>query len=242
MSSAHSDLAELIARIMADAKNRGEITAREAGFDSLDAYEAHQAEVERKAQEAAKAQELERHRRRLLAQVRGQLTKPIEAAMASGGPLEATQALRGTQEWLSTPRPFLVLSGGTGTGKTVAAVWAMVTRFSDSQFVRAARIGPHYERWSSDREDKIEPLDIDAGLLIVDDLGMESLEDRRSMLALEAIANDRQIPERRTIFTTNLDLDGIRHRYGHDSRFISRLTQGATVVTLSGSDMRRRQR
>ena len=160
MSSAHSDLAELIARIMADAKNRGEITAREAGFDSLDAYEAHQAEVERKAQEADKAQELERHRRRLLAQDRGQLTKPIEAAMASGGPLEATQALRGTQEWLSTPRPFLVLSGGTGTGKTVAAVWAMVTRFSDSQFVRAARIGPHYERWSSDREDKIEPLDV----------------------------------------------------------------------------------
>jgi DNA replication protein DnaC len=77
-------------------------------------------------------------------------------------------------------------------------------------------------------------------LLVVDDLGLEPLDDRRAAVAVEELFHARQSEDVRTIVTTNLTPDEARRRYSE--RVFSRLAQSGRWWNLSGDDIRRRRR
>jgi len=210
-----------------------------AGFDSVEAWHGHEAELERLRAEAQTRAAREAHARLVLGQVGPRVSDEIARRIVAGEGLLDTSAHLAVCKWLETDRPTLVLMGGTGAGKTVAAVRAMHTR-QRTQFIRALRIGAHFERWASDRESNVVALDLGADLLVVDDLGQEPIEDRRAMPAIEEVLDSRQSERTRTIITTNLSPDAIRARYS--DRICSRLAQNGRFVPVDDDDRRRVRR
>lgn len=210
--------------------------ASRRGFADIDAMVAHDQaeEVRRRSAEVAKASK--QHRASVVAALRGRLTEQAEAAIVDQT-LADTQALAAVREWLAGRKPVLILSGGTGCGKTVAAAWALATREGPFQAIRAVRLGSAWERWSSDREDGVEALRLWVDTMLVDDLGQEPIEDRRVVPAVEELFDSRQSPRTRTIVTTNLSPAQMRERYSE--RVLSRWAQGAMVVHVKGTDLRR---
>lgn len=198
--------------------------------------------LEERARETQRARQREGEaaKRRLLDRLGP--TFPEEGAEAlERGTLDETKATRAVGRWLLGRKPFLFLIGGTGVGKTMAAAWAAM-RASDAQIVRATTLHVAYERWSSDRDRDVEPLRLNTELLVLDDLGLEVLEDRRTHAALEEIANARQGMSRgvrlRTIYTTNLDDEALRARYAHADRLMSRWRGGGVFEVIVDADRR----
>lgn len=206
--------------------------------DELYRIEAESIEAEKRLREAArrlsaKVAALEPFADRLGADV-------IAAALSET--LEDTPAIMAVREFIDTgTRPFLVLSGGVGLGKTVAAVRALLT--GRSEYVHAVDIARRYEPWSADKD--VDRIDFAAQRMVIDDLGTERGDDPRFMEAFGQIVDQRIGPKlyrdgtmerRMTIITTNLRT--LRERYGE--RTASRLAEHGTFVALSGDDMRRR--
>lgn len=214
-----------------------ETQAKAAGFEShVEWLASRDAEVERERQVEADAKERERRSRACRAVV-GRVPDSVLAGIVAKAPSTSTKALEAARAWFGSDRPTLVLCGGVGAGKTVAAIRVMVDAGVTAQFVRAVQIGAHWERWTSDRESHVPPLDVGCGFLVVDDLGHEPLEDRRSMAALEEIVDARQSMRRRTVFTTNLSNAQILERYSE--RIRSRWAQSARVIRIDADDARR---
>lgn len=223
-------LSKPLADLLASIESAHIARAHERGFASWEDMDAADAESDASTSTNRVEKALE--------PIRNRLTPAVYAALIDDT-LDETRAIGSTRRWLESDRPVLILSGGTGVGKTVAAAHAMA-RAVRSQFVRAVQVGAHWERWSSDRESNIAPLDLAVPLLVIDDLGQESLEDRRTICALEEIFDARKTPRTRTIVTTNLDKKGIESRY-RSERINSRLSECATIAMLQGDDMRRRR-
>jgi DNA replication protein DnaC len=241
-STSGEGLAALVAQAHAAAQAAAEAElsrALAAGFDSVAAWHAHRGELERLRAEAQTRAAREAHARLVLEQVGSRVSDDVARRLVAGEGLDDTPAHVAVRDWLASDRPTLVLSGGTGVGKTVAAVRAMMTR-TRVQFIRALRIGAHFERWASDRESNVVALDLGADLLVVDDLGQEPIEDRRAMPAIEEVLDSRQSERTRTLITTNLDADAIRDRYSE--RIRSRLAQNAKLFAVPGDDRRRVRR
>ncbi len=210
--------------------------AKAAGCGSIDEFVAMQTagEVARRAREDAV--DLRRHRASVIDAFVGRFPDVTVEALRRDE-FERTKAIETINEWLATAVPAIVLSGGVGIGKTVAAVYALTRHRVSWQVVRAQRIGAHYERWQSDREDNVVPLRVDVSLLLVDDLGKEG-SDRRAHDALDEVADARQSRSTRTIYTTNLSGKEFAAReYSH--RFRSRLAQSAIWESVVGPDLRR---
>jgi len=215
-----------------------ERAARERGFVSVDAMVASDDAVEAKRVAREQALDLAEHRRTVLAQCAGELSDATVDRLTSGRH-EETDATRAIREWSATSRAILVLAGNAGTGKSFASLAYACARRVDCQIVRASRLGAHWERWQSDREDRIEPLRMRVPLLIVDDLGLEPLDDRRAAVAVEELFHARQGGGLRTIITTNLSPSDAKRRYSE--RVFSRLAECGRWVQLSGEDLRRRR-
>lgn len=212
--------------------------AREKGFADHDAWHARQLEIEAARVESDRLRDLAQHREWASRILVGRFPDSVAEEIRAGKPPSSpTKAWGAVQAWLASPKPMLVLAGATGGGKTVAAIRAMAESGCRSQFIRAVQVGAHYERWSSDRESGVQPLDVAVGFMVVDDLGMESMDDRRTELALDEIVDARQSMSRRTIFTTNLTADELRSRYSERVR--SRWAQSALVKRVDESDRRR---
>jgi DNA replication protein DnaC len=238
-SSSSDGLAGLLARVASSAKAAQDAELSEAlaaGFDSVEARRAHEQELQRLRADAEARKAREAHADAVLTAVGSRISDDVAHRLRMGEGLEDTEAHRAVCEWMAGEKPTLVLTGGTGVGKTVAAVRAMLTA-SRAQFVRALRIGAHFEPWSADREAGIAPLNLGVDLLVIDDLGQEPIEDRRAMPAIEEALDARQSKKTRTLITTNLDTTGIRSRYSE--RIRSRLAQNAALVGLGGTDKRR---
>ncbi len=247
-----------------------------SGFDFAEVIEAAQAEVMARAEREAERQGItvdelwerqrladEAHARHqkhaLLAEERAEriraispgLTAEVAHALCSGsletGPTRP--AMAAVRAWVASdaPRPVLVLAGGTGTGKTVAAAWAL-SRLG-GEYVRSVDLARRSEPYRGEAE----PLNVAAHeLLVLDDLGTETRSaagalDRRFMPALYDIVDQRQgvmrrgtrwIP-RRTLITTNLTKKQFVEAYP-DERIRSRLAQSCTWVALDGVDQRRK--
>lgn len=173
---------------------------------------------------------------------------PTRALEAARGPLEETIAIHAS----SGSSEFLVLSGGPGCGKTVAAVCWLLEYVADPK------------KWQKDANDKrvpvftgTRPIWVTAAKLarcdrydeeamtrllrnprlVIDDLGGEYL-DKGGFYAsmLDEIVNERQAESKPTIMTTNLDAAGFTARYGQ--RIVDRLREGGRFVGCGDASLR----
>jgi len=235
MQSSRSDGFLGFLGVMREAQERA---AADRGFPSVEAMVAADEAVERERERRIQAAELGEHRRSVLEQCFGEISDAAAERLLSGQ-YDDTDALRAVREWSSTRTPMLVLAGNAGSGKSFASLVYACSRIVDCQVVRGSRLGAHWERWQSDREDRVAPLRLRVPLLLVDDLGLEPLDDRRAAVAVEELFHARQSGALRTIVTTNLTLADAKKRYSE--RVFSRLAESGRWVQLAGEDRRRRR-
>lgn len=148
--------------------------------------------------------------------------------------------------WADGDRLCLVLQGAVGVGKTWAAFalgdraarnGATVAAHVVFDYLTAARehvVGRVAADQVSDRQrllDRARTVE----LLILDDLGAEKGSEWAQSY-LTALLDTRVSLGLRTIVTTNTDSNRIKEIYG--GRFASRLYGSATVITISGPDLR----
>jgi DNA replication protein DnaC len=167
--------------------------------------------------------------------------RALEAAAAP----EETEALGAVRRWLADPqKTWLVLCGTRGTGKSVAATWAVreVCRSGgDAAFRRAGELAKLSGFEAGARE--LEHLKRVA-LLVIDDAGTEAATDW-ARAQLHELADHRHEHYARTIFTSNLrwhptreDAQGLAARLG--DRIADRIAQAGTVVQLGARPSMRR--
>ncbi len=119
------------------------------------------------------------------------------------------------------------LLGATGTGKTfLASCFAYesleqgrtVTFITAFSFV--SKTLAYHTTFNSHKEEHIAPL-IESDILIIDDLGTESIFKNVTLEYLYHVINERQLNGKTTVITSNLTIDQLAVRYGE--RIISRL-------------------
>ena len=155
--------------------------------------------------------------------------------------IQPTDAVRHVRRWLRRAgERFVVLSGGVGTGKTVAACAAahqVAKDPRDAALIRAPALARYLDPWRHEREHGERAGRVDHAILIVDDLGTERLDDGRFLAALEELVDRRLAGSpRRTIITTNLDAEHAIERVG--GRIASRWRGHGRVIHVRGEDLR----
>lgn len=132
-------------------------------------------------------------------------------------------------------KPWLVLSGPAGVGKTVAVahmLWTLGGRFVRAdELVRlfASMFGEQYEKQQELR---------DAHSLVIDDVGGELDHTRMLPALLDLLDSRKSAYNRPTIVTTNLGKKDFAARYSNE-RLMSRMAESVHWVSLSGEDLRR---
>lgn len=233
------------------------LTLEEWRAQRAELYERQEAEAKAEAERKTRA-EAAHHRKLWLAHYATVIG--AEAAETVYERREAaTEATKLVGPWLGSDMPCLVLSGGVGAGKTVAAVVALREHVgltiprargrnewngcaeqwipaNPCPIVRASRLAAAVDPWKHERDAGAEPFDLSIPFLCIDDLGAE-LDEPRFHQALFAAIDARQSPKTRTIITTNLRREEIRPRYG--DRIADRLNAIAKVVQLRSASLRR---
>ena len=142
----------------------------------------------------------------------------------------------------------IVLLGGTGTGKTflagcaaeyILSLGGSVTAVTAFDFVR--RASSYHTTFDDKKDGFIRPL-LDSSLLIIDDLGTESIFKNVTLEYLYTVLNERMYSNKLTFVTSNLSAEAILTRYGE--RIYSRLFDKALSypATLLGADIRLQKR
>ena len=138
----------------------------------------------------------------------------------------------------------ILLTGNTGSGKTyllTACANSCMEHNLSVLFVTAYTINKSFlEAHLSDLESKQAILDnlTDVDVLIIDDLGTETVYKNVTGEYFFAVINERIARGKQTFISTNLTLNDIRERY--DERIFSRLVDPNTtfVAQLQGEDKR----
>lgn len=198
--------------------------------DALAAYERTLEEARGIEARAARSR-----RRKHLLDAGVPLTDAMSAALVDGT-LSSTRALQVTSGWLNGPRSVLVLLGTPGTGKTVAAAHAGLTRLARGPlvYVREAVLA----RWSMfARYDREWAQATSCATLIVDELGTAGARDVEAARgALLRVVDDRMGRGRRTVLVGNLTVDDLGRRY--DVRLLDRLQEVGFLTEVKGPSMR----
>jgi DNA replication protein DnaC len=143
-----------------------------------------------------------------------------------------TLALEAVKHWSDSRTPALVLLGGVGVGKSVAAGWA-IGEYGGHAITAAGCAKLFGSSWSTHvaRWDEL----LNAPLIVVEELGQEDPEKGRP--AFFELMNERQRMSRRTLFLGNLSTQQARSRF--DARTLSRLDRIARFLQLkSQQDLR----
>lgn len=149
-----------------------------------------------------------------------------------------------TDEYPSGKKPFLLFIGTPGTGKTVLAAatacalmrkgasTVTVTAFS---FVRRA-LDYHTQFSIPDYIDRFTPM-LDCELLVIDDLGTESMLKNVTKEYLYTVVNERWLNGKHTIVTTNLTPAELMSRYGESiaSRLLDKNKSSALLLDTKNS-------
>lgn len=142
-------------------------------------------------------------------------------------------------------KPFFVLSGTAGTGKTVLASaiasklmekGAATVTVTAAGFVRRA-LDYHTQFSIADYADRFTPM-LDCDVLVIDDLGTESMLKNVTQEYLYIVINERWQAGKHTIITTNLDARQLLSRYGESvfSRMCDK--SKATLFKIDGKNIR----
>lgn len=128
----------------------------------------------------------------------------------------------------------LLILGGVGSGKTVAACWWLL-RASEGLFVTAARLS----RWPRYEDARMREL-LRAPRLVIDDLGTEYMDEKGNFMAiLDEVVADRSANERQTFLTSNLTSELFKARYGE--RIVDRIRESGMVFSLAETSKRHPQ-
>ena len=135
----------------------------------------------------------------------------------------------------------LLLSGGTGLGKTFLSA-CIAREVADKGFSVAYESAQHLfaklekHRFHPDEDSALAVEKINGGdLLIVDDLGTE-LTGNFIIAALYALVNDRLLAGKPMIISTNLNISEIKERYS--PQIASRLQGSFQLLPFLGEDIR----
>ncbi len=179
---------------------------------------------------------------------------PAEDIMALRGKLEDSAAVTGARRFLEAPTEaamrYLLLLGGVGVGKTLAAAYVIrdeARRFDWNgqasgsapwepiQFVPAGDL----TRLGSFGEDDRRRVDAmtKCRLLVVDDMGDEAFAPGRG--ALVDVLMKRDAGARRTVMTTNLTSERFAELYG--APLVSRIAARGIAPNLTKERSRRRR-
>ncbi|MCH5162018.1 MAG: ATP-binding protein [Clostridiales bacterium] len=150
------------------------------------------------------------------------------------------KAYKAAREYLSpeNTKPFFVLVGTPGTGKTVLASaivgaamenGASAVSVTSFDFVRRA-LDYHTQFSIADYVDRFTPM-LDCDLLVIDDLGRESVLKNVTMEYLYTVINERWRSKKRTVITTNLTPSELNARYGEG--IFSRIYDKSRTMFLS---------
>lgn len=198
-------------------------------------------EVELRREEAQEAERL--HAERVLRTSAAKLERSGvgQRALAAATEPQPTEALVAVQRWLGdASRTWLVLCGARGTGKSVAATWAVrhaITTGSTAAFRRASELAKlsGFDAGAAELE-SLKRVD----LLVLDDVGTEQLNEW-ARAQFHELCDYRHENYGRTVVTSNLQWrgpSGLEARLGE--RICDRVAQAGTLVQLAGSSMRRR--
>ena len=141
-------------------------------------------------------------------------------------------------------RRCIVISGGTGNGKTYLAGCAAQTALRRGMSVMALtafaandRFLKYHTCFDANKSDWLDPL-LDSALLVIDDLGTESILKNVTVEYLYQVINERNTAGKLTLITTNLTPDRLLARYGE--RIYSRLFDKSLsyAVYFTGKDIR----
>lgn len=128
----------------------------------------------------------------------------------------------------------LILSGGTGVGKSCTAAWILAGSSGRAGWI-SAQSADSLEAWRD-----VEMLARDAHWLVLDDVGQErDSESHWSVDQIGGVMISRHNAGLRTVVTTNLGRRELTVRYGE--RWVSRMAQSGRFVDVGNQDLRRRR-
>lgn len=166
---------------------------------------------------------------------------PVADDVADGlrtGSLAQTDALDALDAWTKErTKPWLVLSGPTGCGKSVAV--AKVLWDQGGKFVRADELVRLFASMFGDQYEQQQKLR-SSPQLVIDDVGGE-LDAARMLPALLDLLDGRKSARNSpTIVTTNLSKKEFASRYAND-RLMSRMAESVHWAAVGGEDLRRKR-
>lgn len=160
--------------------------------------------------------------------------KEFLAASAGVSQTVATEALGGTITGI------VVLLGGCGCGKTLAAVaWLRQWVFANknpygARFLTAPELA-RIERFDEQKMKELTKLN----RLVIDDLGTEFADTRGAFASLfDEVTNARHSSKKPTVVTTNLDVKAFTERYGQ--RIVDRIRESGAFNGCGSESLRGR--
>lgn len=174
------------------------------------------------------ARRIDAARRELEAVMRDSQAPARSVRVVLSGEARDTRAMAAVRAFMASESSALVLAGGKGCGKSTAAVWAIAER-------RAGHFRYAGELAGLSRDDDERRRVTRAPLLVIDDLGVEYLDDKGWFAAFfDEVIVRRHDNELKTIITTNLPKAKFSARY-RSERVLDRLATGMFVEIPEGS-------
>ena len=147
------------------------------------------------------------------------------------------------KEWcnVNSAKNLIYFSGPTGVGKT-HLLRCMANEFITNgkvvNIVTSLNMSIDFKTFSKNSDETLLQKYITPDVLFIDDLGTEPIFKNITVENLYLIINERKMRNRKTVITSNLELDEISDRY--DERLYSRIGDQKTsiYVILEGTDRR----
>lgn len=171
----------------------------------------------------------------------------LEAEVVARGAADNPTTLA-VRDFVAGPQTFCLLLGGAGSGKTIAAAESLLNArlawesggqkswcysSSEARFVLATELArlSYFDTESLRRLGRLERVP----WLVIDDLGGE-LATAGWMSNLTELILQRNSGRRKTLITSNLNVDALKERY--DARILSRIDGNGLIFVSGTTDLR----